>query len=248
MLKRGGTETESNPKQWVFNIKEGKHKFKPGEITEKITKILQQLENHEHYISNIYMPIGQFDNEGIIAVRSMLDTLRDGMLHVVYDTSKMTEDDALDNVVSSNPDAFYNDIQQSEEDVEEAEDMNDNEARTIEGLIKQIDEDAKQAANNLNAKAAKETEKTIEEEEKAQDKEQEESAYDSNQQPEEDKSDDDQARVASRSAQNAFFKKMGIKSHLIDDPSYAINSESSKPDELSDSNDKNTTSDKNQEC
>ena len=126
--------------------------------------------------------------------------------------------------------------------------MNDNEARTIEGLIKQIDEDAKQAANNLKAKAAKETEKTIEQEEKAQDKEQEESAYDSNQQPEEDKSDDDQARVASRSAQNAFFKKMGIKSHLIDDPSYAINSESSKPDELSDSNDKNTTSDKNQEC
>ena len=248
MLKRGGTENESNPKQWVFNIKEGKHKFKPGEITEKITKILQQLENHEHYISTIYMPIGQFDNEGIIAVRSMLDTLRDGMLHVVYDTSKMTEDDALDNVVSSNPDAFYNDIQQSEEDVEEAEDMNDNEARTIGGLIKQIDEDAKQAANNLKAKAAKETEKTIEEEEKAQDKEQEESAYDSNQQPEEDKSDDDQARVASRSAQNAFFKKMGIKSHLIDYPSYAINSESSKPDELSDSNDKNTTSDKNQEC
>ena len=248
MLKRGGTENESNPKQWVFNIKEGKHKFKPGEITEKITKILQQLENHEHYISTIYMPIGQFDNEGIIAVRSMLDTLRDGMLHVVYDTSKMTEDDALDNVVSSNPDAFYNDIQQSEEDVEEAEDMNDNEARTIGGLIKQIDEDAKQAANNLKAKAAKETEKTIEEEEKAQDKEQEESAYDSNQQPEEDKSDDDQARVASRSAQSAFFKKMGIKSHLIDDPSYAINSESSKPDELSDSNDKNTTSDKNQEC
>ena len=248
MLKRGGTENESNPKQWVFNIKEGKHKFKHGEITEKITKILQQLENHEHYISTIYMPIGQFDNEGIIAVRSMLDTLRDGMLHVVYDTSKMTEDDALDNIVSSNPDAFYNDIQQSEEDVEEAEDMNDNEARTIGGLIKQIDEDAKQAANNLKAKAAKETEKTIEEEEKAQDKEQKESAYDSNQQPEEDKSDDDQARVASRSAQNAFFKKMGIKSHLIDDPSYAINSESSKPDELSDSNDKNTTSDKNQEC
>ena len=248
ILKRGGTENESNPKQWVFNIKEEKHKFKPGEITEKITKILQQLENHEHYISTIYMPIGQFDNEGIIAVRSMLDTLRDGMLHVVYDTSKMTEDDALDNVVSSNPDAFYNDIQQSEEDVEEAEDMNDNEARTIGGLIKQIDEDAKQAANNLKAKAAKETEKTIEEEEKAQDKEQEESAYDSNQQQEEDKSDDDQARVASRSAQNAFFKKMGIKSHLIDDPSYAINSESSKPDELSDSNDKNTTSDKNQEC
>lgn len=248
MLKRGGTENQSNPKQWVFNIKEGKHKFKHGEITEKITKILQQLENHEHYISTIYMPIGQFDNEGIIAVRSMLDTLRDGMLHVVYDTSKMTEDDALDNVVSSNPDAFYNDIQQSEEDVEEAEDMNDNEARTIGGLIKQIDEDAKQAANNLKSKAAKETEKTIEDEEKAQDKEQEESAYDSNQQPEEDKSDDDQARVASRSAQNAFFKKMGIKSHLIDDPSYAINSESSKPDELSDSNDKNTTSDKNQEC
>lgn len=248
MLKRGGTENESNPKQWVFNIKEGKNKFKPGEITEKITKILQQLENHEHYISTIYMPIGQFDNEGIIAVRSMLDTLRDGMLHVVYDTSKMTEDNALDNVVSSNPDAFQNDIEQSEEDVEEAEDMNDNEARTIGGFIKQIDEDAKQAANNLKAKAAKETEKTIEQEEKAQDEEQEESAYDQTQQPEEDKSDDNQARVASRSAQNAFFKKMGIKRHLIDDPSYAINSESSKPDELSDSNDKNTTSDKNQEC